>query len=130
MSKILNQFNKLKLVLFNLSLLCCPGVTWAAGSQTLGNVASGITKAFEPITLLVTGGSYIAGLAFAVGAILKFKQHKENPTQVELGKPITFLLVAASLLFLPSILNVAGGTLFGTGASTAGPSGSVFSFSS
>ena len=122
---------KLK-VLFNRVIgtgLCLFTSSVFAADNTLGTVASGITKTFANITLLITGGSYIAGLGFAIGAIVKFKQHKENPTQTQLGTPITFLVIAAALLFLPSVLDVAGNTLFGSGT-VAGPSGDIYGISS
>ena len=96
-----------------------------ATGQSLGQVASSITTSFESVTKLITAGSYIAGLGFAVSAIMKFKQHKDNPTQIPIGTPIALLFIAAALLFLPSVLGVAGQTLFG-GGSVSGPSGSVF----
>lgn len=95
------------------------------GDMSLGAAASSITKSFEPLSLLITGGCYVGGLAFMVGAIMKFKQHKDNPTQVTIGTPIALLLVGAALLFMPSIMGMAGETLFG-GGSTAGPGGSVY----
>ncbi|OYV54138.1 MAG: type IV secretion protein IcmD [Legionella sp. 21-45-4] len=101
-----------------------------AGDLTLGSMASTITQSFTSLTKLITAGSYIGGLAFFIGAIMKFKQHKDNPTNIQLGVPVTLTLVAAALLFLPTILQVAGGTMFGSGgASTSGPTGSVFSAS-
>ena len=45
---------------------------------TVGNMASEITGSFVNLTKLITAGSYLAGLAFAIGAIMKFKQHKDN----------------------------------------------------
>lgn len=69
----------------------------------------------------VTGGSYVAGLAFAVGAVMKFKQHKDNPTQIPIGTPIALVFVEAALIFLPTILTVAGNTMFGTEGATAVP---------
>ena len=36
-------------------------------------------------------------------AIFKFKQHRDNPTQVPLLEPVALLGIAAGLLFLPSI---------------------------
>lgn len=98
-----------------------------AMSLTLGGMASSITKSFNSIAKLVTGGAYVAGMAFAVGAIVQFKAHKDNPTQVPVGKPIALVLIAAALIFLPSILDTTGNTMFGSGvASTAGPGGTVF----
>lgn len=92
---------------------------------SLAQVSSSITKSFEPLSLLITGGCYTGGLAFMVGAIMKFKQHKDNPTQVTIGTPIALTLVGAGLLFMPSVMGMAGMTIFG-GGSTAGPSGSIY----
>jgi intracellular multiplication protein IcmD len=58
---------------------------------------------------------------------MKFKQHKDNPTQIPIGTPIALVFVAGALLFLPTVLSVTGATLFGTGGgSTAGPGGIIF----
>lgn len=96
----------------------------AAAATTLGNMATSIVNTFASVGRAITGGSYVAGLAFSIGAILKFKQHKDNPTQITIGTPISLVFIAAALLFLPSILSVAGYTMFGQqGGTTAGPSG-------
>ncbi|RMX05284.1 hypothetical protein [Legionella jordanis] len=97
-----------------------------AGGKTLGNMASSITGSFTSIAKLITAGSYLAGLGFSIGAIMKFKQHKDNPTQIPIGTPIALVFIAAALLFLPSILGVAGQTMFGESGSVAGPSGTIF----
>ncbi|WP_423202836.1 type IV secretion protein IcmD [Legionella busanensis] len=97
-----------------------------AGGPTIGSMASNIVKSFASLTRLITGGSYLAGIGFSIGAIMKFKQHKDNPTQITIGTPIALVLIAAALLFLPTILDVAGYTMFGTsGGKVAGPSGSI-----
>jgi intracellular multiplication protein IcmD len=70
-------------------------------------------------------GSYLAGLGFSIGAVMKFKQHKDNPAQIPIGTPIALVFIAAALLFLPTILSVTGETMFGSGRSTAGPTGTV-----
>ncbi|WP_040916239.1 hypothetical protein [Legionella tunisiensis] len=100
----------------------------AASSSTIGSMASQITASFTNLAKLITAGSYLAGLGFSIGAIMKFKQHKDNPTQIPIGTPIALVFIAAALLFLPSILGVAGATMFGSGGgSTAGPTGTIFS---
>jgi intracellular multiplication protein IcmD len=93
-----------------------------ATALTIGTMATKITDTFAAIGKLITAGSYIAGLAFAVGAIMKFKQHKDNPTQIPIGTPISLVLIAASLLFMPTLLKAVGSTMFGT-ATTAGATG-------
>ena len=52
-----------------------------AAANSLGNVASSVTGSLQSISKLVTAASYVAGLGFSIGAIFKFKQHKDNPTQ-------------------------------------------------
>ena len=101
------------------------GGSISAGAASLGIVASSITTTLSNVGKLITAASYIAGLAFSIGAIMKFKQHKDNPTQTPIGAPIGLLVVAAALLFMPSLMGMAGSTIFGT-ASTAGSAGMSF----
>jgi intracellular multiplication protein IcmD len=111
---------------FLLSMIISGGA-FAADSENLGQIADNITSNFSSLTQLITACSYIAGLGFAIGAIMKFKMHKDNPTQVPIGTPISLVFIAAALLFLPSILGVTGSTIFGSaGGTVAGPSGVVF----
>lgn len=111
-----------------LALFLFSGVA-AASDLTLGGMASSITSSFTSLTELITAASYLAGLGFSIGAIMKFKQHKDNPTQIPIGTPIALVFISAALLFLPSILDVAGATMFGGSGEVAGPSGSVYSTS-
>ena len=111
----------------HLGVKVCMGVgmfvfTGMAMALTIGTMAADVTKTFADIGLLITSGSYIAGLAFSVGAIMKFKQHKDNPTQIPIGTPISLVLIAASLLFMPTLLKTVGSTMFGS-ATTAGSTG-------
>ncbi|KGP63819.1 hypothetical protein EP47_12365 [Legionella norrlandica] len=93
----------------------------------LGGVSSHITASLVSLTKFMTAGSYLAGIAFAIGAIIKFKQHKDNPTQIPIGTPIALIFIACMFLFLPSTLDVIGGTLFGpVGGDTPGPEGTVY----
>lgn len=99
------------------------GYALAQGATDIGGVASTITATFGNLAKLITAVSYIAGLGFAIAAILKFKQHRDNPTQITIGTPIALLFIAAALLYLPSLFTVAGTTIFGTSKSTATVSG-------
>lgn len=83
-----------------------------------GGVATNVTDSLADIAKLVTAASYVAGFGLAVAAILKFKAHKDNPTQVAISQPIVLLFLGAALIFLPSVFSTAGGTIFG-------PSGDV-----
>lgn len=109
-----------------LGSVCLLGSNALLAEDSLGNMATSITGSFSNLTKLITASSYLAGLAFAVGAIMKFKQHKDNPTQIPIGTPIALIFIAAALLFLPTILSITGYTMFGSGGGqTPGPTGDV-----
>jgi intracellular multiplication protein IcmD len=89
----------------------------------LGTVASNITDSMASLAKLISAMSYVLGMGFAVGAVFKFKAHKDNPTQIPVGTPIALIFIAAVLIFLPSIFDVAGTTLFGSDAQVADVTG-------
>lgn len=97
----------------------------AFAANTIGDMATEMVNSFTSIAKLITAGSYLAGLGFSIGAIMKFKQHKDNPTQIPIGTPIALVFIAAALLFLPSILKVTGQTMFGEAGVVAGPKGTL-----
>lgn len=119
---------KKKAIILAAASLCClvagTAAMAASGSGNgIGGIASNIKGNLASIAYLITAGSYVAGMAFGVGAIIKFKAHKDNPTQVPVGTPIALLFVAAALLFIPSVFKASGGTLFGGSGQAGGISG-------
>lgn len=111
-----------------IGLMIAAEAVFASGSQTLGTMAKSITESLAEVGKMITAGSYVGGLGFVIGALMKFKQHKDNPTQIPLGTPMTLLVMAVALLFLPTLLKFAAGTIFGSGgASTASPTGTIIS---
>lgn len=99
------------------------GTVAVAATSGIGAVAAQVTGNLSNVAKLITAASYVAGMGFGVAAIVKFKAHKDNPTQVTIGMPIALLFVAAALLFIPSVYQTAGGTLFGQSGTVAGVSG-------
>jgi len=89
-------------------------------APTLGSMASSVTSSFDSMAKLVTAGSYVAGFGFSVASITQFKAHKDNPTQIPVGTPAALIAVSAALMYLPSIVSVAGTTSFGGAAATTG----------
>lgn len=116
------------IVMLGLSGLFFYGANAFAQAQDVGGIAANITNTFGKLAQLVTAVAYVAGMGFGMAAILKFKAHKDNPTQIPIGTPIALLFVAAALLFLPSLFGVAGQTIFGS-SKTAGSVSGVSSFS-
>lgn len=113
---------RVTLVLLALSCMLVGTASLAAVSG-IGSVATTVTGNLAAIARLITAASYVAGMAFAVGAIVKFKAHKDNPTQIPIGTPIALLFVGAALIFVPTVFKVAGSTMFGASGAVAGVSG-------
>ena len=124
MNKILKKNKKGFIWICSFGLLIFAGEAMAG--FTVGSMASTITGSFANLTKLMTAGAYLAGIGFSIGAIMKFKQHKDNPTQVPIGTPVALVFIAAALLFLPTILGMTGFTMFGNSGKTGGPSGIIF----
>ncbi len=93
------------------------------GAVGIGSVAGTVKSNLRGIATLITAASYVAGMGFGVGAIVKFKAHKDNPTQVAISVPIAMLFIAAALLFIPSVFKTTGATLFGSSGTQATISG-------
>lgn len=90
---------------------------FAAETQSIGNMAAKAQESMSYIGKLMIGTAYIAGIGFSIAGIFKFKQHRDNPTQIPIGTPIALLVVGVVLVFLPSIVSSTGETL---GVSEAG----------
>jgi intracellular multiplication protein IcmD len=52
----------------------------------LGEIASNVTTSDADLEKVITGASYAAGAGEAVVATEKFKLHKDNPTQIPIGR--------------------------------------------
>lgn len=112
-------------VLVSLGCFALGTTAYAAtsGSLDLGSVSENVTNSMQSLAKLISAMSYVLGMGFAVGAVFKFKAHKDNPTQIPVGTPIALIFIAAVLIFLPSIFDVAGTTLFGSSAQKASVTG-------
>lgn len=87
-----------------------------AADTNLGTLASNLTQSFQKIGQLMIGVAYLAGIGFGIASIFKFKQHKDNPTQIPVGTPFALLAISVLLVFLPGLYQPAGKSIFGTGA--------------
>jgi hypothetical protein len=99
------------------ALLLLPELAIATtpAAKGLTDLATGIKGQVSSIADVLVVVAYVAGVGFALGGIVQFKAHKDSPAQVPLSKPIVYLAVGACLLFLPSIFDIAGQTVFGGG---------------
>jgi intracellular multiplication protein IcmD len=107
--------------LIGLALLMVAGIAMA---DSIGGVAGRVKDSLGNVASMLGAASYVIGTGMFMVAIFQLKQHKENPTQTPLSKPMLFFVVAASLLYLPTLMGVTSGTLFAT-ATTAGTAGNL-----
>lgn len=82
------------------------------GAYGLKLVLVNMYCSFDPISIMVGGAGYLGGIAFGAAAALKFKQHRDNPTQVSIGFPLVYLTIAVGLVYMPSLLSEGRNTLF------------------
>ncbi len=98
-----------------LVLLLIPSVVFSidTNSLTLGQIGLNVTKSFNSLGKLIIATAYITGIGFGIAAIFKFKQVKDNPTQIPISTPFALLGVSAMLVFLPGIFTPTGKSIFG-----------------
>ena len=106
-----------------LALFLMSHFAFAGDSQNLGDVAKNVTETMTNVAKLISAASYVAGVGFALMGMMKFKAHKDNPAQVPLSQPIVLLCIAAGLVFLPSIIETGGSTIFGSSGKQADTQG-------
>ncbi|MEC7030998.1 MAG: type IV secretion protein IcmD [Pseudomonadota bacterium] len=110
---------------FSLAQAAAGGNDAKSGGGIAG-IASRVAGNLSAVADLIGQIAFVAGLLFFVSAVFKFKQHKDNPTQVPVGTPLTMLVISAALMFMGNFITPLGETLF---AENKGPglSGGAFS---
>jgi intracellular multiplication protein IcmD len=104
------------LIVFGLILGFYSIMAFADTNKSIADIAKNIMDSFKQLGQLMLAMAYLSGFGFVISSIFKFKQHKDNPTQIPVSTPIALLMVGIVLIFLPGILRPAGYTIFGTGA--------------
>ena len=91
---------------------------FAFAISSINDVADNVIINLQQAEKMIAYMAYIAGLGFMIASFYKFKQHKDNPTQVPVGNPITMIAIATLLLFIGSLVAPIGETIFGTSENT------------
>ena len=87
--------------------------TGSAMALSLGCIATRMTGGATSVVDMLLGLSFVSGWGFIIAAIFKFKQVRENPTQVPVSTPFAFLLTAMLLIFIPGLMTTGAVTIFG-----------------
>ncbi len=83
------------------------------GAKTLGGVIRNAYGSLDGIPGILSVIAYLFGLLLAFRALLDFKNHVDNPSQVPLADGVKKFFAGGALFSLPFISKVVVGTLFG-----------------
>lgn len=90
----------------------------SGGSTGISLLVENVNGGLVSIAQLISQIGFVAGLCFLIASIFKFKQHKDNPTQVPVGTPLSMVAMAAALMFAGNFIAPFGQTIFGSDADT------------
>jgi hypothetical protein len=102
------------------ALILTASFALADDTMTLKSSLEAIGELFPAIATIFTGAAYVAGLMLFVGAIFKFRQHREAPQQVPIGQPLSLFGLSVLAVFLPGFLNLTGAFFNDESAGAAG----------
>src|SRR3990167_5052561 len=95
-----------------------PSGNWFNWIAAQANILNNIANSLGPVQKLISGGAYVLGLIFAFKAMQALKVNAEqtvmSSSHGSMKEPLIYLIVAAGLIYLPSSLNVALMTTFGS----------------
>jgi hypothetical protein len=79
--------------------------------QGFSQVFERVVVSFGGLPGLLSMAAYLMGVVFAIGGILKIKDHVENPGQTELKAGAIRLVIGGALFALPFIMSLMTGTI-------------------
>lgn len=82
------------------------------GSTGIKALFNNVYSNFDQVALMIGGSAYIAGVVFVFAAMMKVKQHRDNPTQVPITTGLVFLMAGVGLIYLPNTLREGATTVF------------------
>ena len=88
-----------------------PVTTTTYTDQSFSTIFERITTSFGGLPGLISMAAYIMGIVFAIGGILKIKDHVENPGQTELKSGAIRLVIGGALFALPFVMGVMTATV-------------------
>jgi hypothetical protein len=90
---------------------------------SLGGLAANITAVIANLGNFLTAIAFIIGFGFAIGSIIKYKAHRDNPQMVGLKEPITMLVLSLAFIALGFVSLFVGKQIFGPSGGYQGTTG-------
>jgi hypothetical protein len=79
------------------------GVNLPDTQLSIGDFANNLMGPVEVLTKMFEDIAIVAGVGFLFAALIQYKAHRENPSQVRLGKPISYLVFGVILILFPLV---------------------------
>ena len=76
----------------------CPTVY---GAATAGEVSAVMTSLVAAFTGILEKICFVIGAGLLIGAVIRYKEHRDNPTQVRIGDSVALLIAGTSIAVLP-----------------------------
>jgi hypothetical protein len=102
--------------------------TSPAHANNFNNITQNIATSISDLPGLISGLSYLAGIAFGVMGIVKIKDHVENPQQTGIKEGAIRLAAGGGLFALPIVFEAMRETV-GSGANVTAPTLNKVEFS-
>jgi RsiW-degrading membrane proteinase PrsW (M82 family) len=78
------------------------------GGSNVGTVASNLTDASDIFSGVFSSIFYVIGIAFVVGSIMRYSEHRKNPSQTPISRVIFLLLAGLAIGFFPVMIEYMG----------------------
>lgn len=82
-------------------LLIVSSYTYALVPDSLGDLSDKLLLPMSLLTSALYNMSLVIGIALLFGALIQYKNYRNNPSQVPLSRPITLLVFGVILVVLP-----------------------------
>ena len=97
-----------------LGLLVTSALTFADGTPvTISSIAANMTSTVTYAVEIMSSVALACGIVLMVIGILKFKAHKDQPTQIPLSTGLMYLCVGAALTMVPILIPTFNSALVG-----------------
>jgi intracellular multiplication protein IcmD len=78
----------------------------AEAAPSLGDVSQTALEPLSGIKKIMVAISVIAGIAFLMGAVIQYRDHRKNPIQVTISKPIVYFILGVIFIAIPYITGI------------------------
>ena len=95
--------------------------TYTGTAGGFSTIFERVTTSFGGVTGLISMFAYLLGIVFAIGGILKVKEHVEEPTKTDLKAGAMRLVAGGALFALPFVMDVMQATIGDSGSTFKGP---------